>query len=766
MAFAKDFSYRGLTYTVLTESTCETKEGKWSSSEAGNDVSGDIVIPEIVYDGNTSYTVTKIGNKSFSYCKGITSVLLPSTISVIGESAFQGCSGLSSISIPSSIQYIYDWAFYSCYSLKQVEISDLEAWCKISIGSYGANPLSNGAALFLNDNLISELVVPSSVTSIKTNAFNGCKSLTAVVIPPSVVNIGYNAFENCSNLASVEIPNTVTSIGGFAFSGTGITSIQIPNSITKIGYETFSYCKKLASLVIPNSVTTIDVSAFENCINLKSVLIPESVVNIGSNVFSGCPLEFICSLATTPPTITSTSFPSNTNTILFVQNEAYKTSSIWKGFRNINVLNAGSDAGIRTFEHDGLMYEITSLDDYTCRVYGRNDSSNLDIIIPEKVEYRGRMLNVTEIKSCFLYDCKDINSLIISDKLKIAEAAILNSDIKSIEIISDSLSQLSAEYMSLFCNIGELVIESNSIPKLLIGSTIGELIIRPTAKTISEMSGNFIKRITIENDTTALIGTATGIACSVESVYIGRDISSNMFSDIVSLKNVVFGQYVTSVGANAFSGCSALNRVGAVDIGSWSQINFENKEANPISYTHSLYLNDDEVLELEVSDSITVIGSYAFSGLSNLVSIKFGKNLELVKSGAFDNCPSIKVVYSYNTTPPTMESGFDNDVYFDAVLCVPPMSLSAYESANVWKKFWEIKPISGYVGINDSKIENDVIVLTQNGEIVLRNVGENTCYIMTIDGSLVYKGYGDFRLKVEKGIYIVSIGKKVLKVVV
>jgi hypothetical protein len=37
---------------------------------------------------------------------------------------------------------------------------------------------------------------------------------------------------------------------------------------------------------------------------------------------------------------------------------------------------------------------------------------------------------------------------------------------------------------------------------------------------------------------------------------------------------------------------------------------------------------------------------------------------------------------------------------------------------------------------------------------------------MTIDGSLVYKGYGDFRLKVEKGIYIVSIGKKVLKVVV
>lgn len=66
------------------------------------------------------------------------------------------------------------------------------------------------------------LVIPSKlggcpVTTIGSNAFGNCYSLTAVTIPDGVTAIGSNAFGNCSSLTSVTIPSSVTTIGGSAF---------------------------------------------------------------------------------------------------------------------------------------------------------------------------------------------------------------------------------------------------------------------------------------------------------------------------------------------------------------------------------------------------------------------------------------------------------------------------------------------------------------------------------------------------------------------
>ena len=113
---------------------------------------------------------------------------------------------------------------------------------------------------------LSEIVIPSSVTSIGDSAFYGCSSLSEIVIPSSVTSIGKGAFVRCDSLSEIVIPSSVTSIGDSTFSYChSLSEIVIPSSVTSIGDSAFSFCSSLSEIVIPSSVTSIGDSAFYNC---------------------------------------------------------------------------------------------------------------------------------------------------------------------------------------------------------------------------------------------------------------------------------------------------------------------------------------------------------------------------------------------------------------------------------------------------------------------------------------------------------------------
>jgi len=78
--------------------------------------------------------------------------------------------------------------------------------------------------------------IPNSVTSIGTNAFYGCESLTNVIIGTNVTSIGNDAFVWCSGLTSVTIPDSVTKIGDYAFYDcSSLTNVTIGKGVTSIG---------------------------------------------------------------------------------------------------------------------------------------------------------------------------------------------------------------------------------------------------------------------------------------------------------------------------------------------------------------------------------------------------------------------------------------------------------------------------------------------------------------------------------------------------
>ncbi len=210
-------------------------------------------------------------------------------ITSIPDYAFYGQTGITSITIPDSVTSIGSSAFYKCSSLNAVYITDISKWCAIDFGDGYANPLEYAKKLYLNGELVTDLVIPEGVTSIGEWAFHCCTSLTSITIPEGVTSIDEGAFYNCSSLTSITIPDSVTSIGYEAFGYcTSLTSITIPEGVTSIGDDAFENCSSLTSITIPDSVTSIGDYAFGGCSILTSITIPDGVTSIGDYAFYDC----------------------------------------------------------------------------------------------------------------------------------------------------------------------------------------------------------------------------------------------------------------------------------------------------------------------------------------------------------------------------------------------------------------------------------------------------------------------------------------------
>lgn len=359
-------------YIANTELECAVNDDGYTCTVLGiGSFTGSVLnIPEYI----GSYKVTAIAENAFANCSFLTEINLPNTIKDIGTRAFYGCTGLTEFTLPESVKNIgvqifylaenlhtvyynctyadssnpflsYEhikkvvfggksipsYALYDCANIKEVIIKntvksigysafggsksfrdifyegDITGWCNISI-----NDMSQPYNLYINRMLVTDLVIPNSVTEIKSSAFEYCESLTSVTIPDSVAKIGNSAFYYCTSLVTVKIPASVTNIGGSAFEEcTLLSDITIPNSVTQLGSSVFDNCDSLVSITIPDSVismgsyvfysceslvsvqlsqylTTIPNYSFANCTSLISITIPSSTTIIESYAFNGC----------------------------------------------------------------------------------------------------------------------------------------------------------------------------------------------------------------------------------------------------------------------------------------------------------------------------------------------------------------------------------------------------------------------------------------------------------------------------------------------
>lgn len=224
--------------------------------------SGEINIPETVMFESVMYSVTSIGQYSFSECSDLSLVIIPISVTSIENYAFYECINLTTISIPNSVTSIGESAYFGCSSLASVTI-------------------------------------PSSVTSISEKVFSNCSSLISIIVEKG--NTIYDSRDNCNAIIETRtntliagcknsiVPNTVASIGQASFYRCGsLISIEIPNNVSNISSNAFEGCTSLESVSLSNSLTSIGESTFAECICLNIETLPNNITSIGKYAFGAC----------------------------------------------------------------------------------------------------------------------------------------------------------------------------------------------------------------------------------------------------------------------------------------------------------------------------------------------------------------------------------------------------------------------------------------------------------------------------------------------
>ena len=730
-----------------------TSEGKATVSVTAYTGNQPIVaIPShYTIDGKT-YTVTSLGRYTFDGCTSLTSIVIPNSVTSIGSYTFRGCSALTSVHI-SDLAAWCNIDFGIFYNPNAIKAPENRGVAKIPPGYYGfaTNPLTS--ALYLNGELVKNLVIPDGIKKIKSGAFYGYRGLESVEIPNSVTNIEEFAFSFCSGLTSVEISNSVTSIGTCAFEGcTGLTSIEIPGSVTSIGNEAFRGCTGLTSIEIPGSVTSIGRYAFDGCTGLKEVHISDIAAWCGIDFGSGSanPLCYAKNLYFNDELVTELVIPEG---IKEIRDYAFYG---FTGFTSIEIPNS-----------------VTSIEDYV--FYGC--SRLISIEIPN---------SVTEIGVCAFngtawYDNLPDGVVYAGNVLYKYKGTMLSNTSIAVKDGTVCIADSAFSYCT-----GLTAIEIPGSVTMIGNSAFFGC---KSLKDLRIEDGEGGLSLGYNRYNMASLGVGLFSACPLETLYLGRDLyyisdlnyGYSPFEYIETLTSITIGNNVTGFGRSLFRGCTGLTAVYISDLAAWCGIGFDDIYANPLYYAKKLYLNGELLTELvipegvewirryafsncssltsvEIPNSVTFIGQSAFEGCSSLTSAEIPNSVTEIGSKAFLGCTGLKEIYSLSAEPATIyDDTFDN---YSATLNVLLGSKSAYEKADYWKNFTNIVEIldKDLVFTITSEVDATVAVTGYTGNQTIVTIPSH----YTIDGkSYTVTSIGESAFNSCKGLKSIVIPNSV-----
>lgn len=686
-------------------------------------------------------SVTEIGASAFSGCTGLTSVRISARITSIGDSAFSGCSSLTTatfngdaptswgsgvfsgaasgftLKVPagnntwtSGSRYDSSAKTYGGYAMTTYAVTS--GWCGDNLQwSYYNRTLTISGTGDMYDydsfatpwvGTINSVVIGSGVTSIGSNAFNQ-ENISSVSIPDTVTRIGSYAFYYCQNLTSVTLPDSVTEIGAKAFSQCeALTSINIPAGVTQIPSYAFAYCTALTSVSIPDGLTQIGSYAFSDCRALTSITIPAGVTLIDSYAFASCSGLTSAHFRGAPPAIGYNAFQSCSKLTIYptadarpwVASELYdSTAGTWNGLPislssyllDSGTLDSGiawslSSTGILTFTGTGALKMPTGgwpWTGFSSMVYRIILSDGITVIGDDAFRGLANLGAVelpdtlTDIGAGAFADCPKLTKVVIPQAaMTIGSQAFANcTGLKTVQVDSwlceapkdafDGCTELENAYAFYATNIYYTL---EAVSKSVNPHSAKRTNVVFGTSTLVSCYDNGLCTVGIYNRSIGQLTEITGDIGSPTYLYIGNGIDligPGVFRGKTSLCAIRFPENDLTIRGNAFYGCGVEH----LDFGPYAYT----LESCCFSHCPNLESIDFGAADISMETVSTSTGatsyqSECFSWNAALTAIDFGTGCIKPGQDCFEECTALTAVHVTNNVV-TDANGSGKDMF-------------------------------------------------------------------------------------------------------
>ncbi len=580
----------------------------YSVRAANTSISGNIEIPQ-TYNGKP---VVVIQNSAFKDCSNVTSVLIPNSIKSIGINAFENCSNITETTIPEGVTLIGNNTFLGCEKLASVTF-------------------------------------PTSLENIGANAFAGCTSLTSIVLPKNIQEIGANAFANCSTLSTIEVFGDTPATLKTGVFPSSVSKIYVKPSLVATYKAAWAEYKDKIVGFTEHSITynlNGGTNSAKNISSFTKIDVPiklydptkENADFLGWYATSDFSGENVTEI-TTASNVTLYARWDRKMTITYVLNGGINSSAnlstITESMLPYSLMPASKQgyAFVGWFIDEGLSEQTTAISAFgDITIYAawewvdpnlvftlnsdgtaysvKAKSTNISGQISIPATFKGKPVN--EIEANAFENCSKITDIFFTSSIQtIGSSAFYNTEI---------ITYTNASSGANICEVKGLPVTSGSwkYAEKLDNSLI---IVKYLGSSSTVSVPNFLNEKIVKN------------------------IHSYCFSSKDKIQSITIPNSVISIGSGAFSGCNGLTKVNISDLAAWFNISFSSSASNPLYYAQHLYLNNTELTEITIPNSITKINNYALYGASSITSITIPSSVTSIGSYAFSNCSAMQRIF-------------------------------------------------------------------------------------------------------------------------
>ena len=515
------------------------------------------------------------------------------------------------------------------------------------------------------------------VTAIADDAFRNCSQLTSVTLPSTVRSIGQRAFRNCSSLSMVVLPDELEYIGKQAFANcVSLTSINLPHHLKTIDEYAFEECYLLASVHISSALNYVGPKAFHECNSLTEVHVDslEHWYGITFADASSNPLYFARRLMVDGVPVEHLVVPGTVDKVkdfAFVALKNLKSLVFEDGVQAVGRSAFAYCPGLQTISFPNSVTSINGTAFYSC-----SDLQSLQL--PD---------GLVTIGANAFAECSGLTQLLLPSSLQtIGSSAFKACAALTNVTFTRSLQRVGSDAFEGCTSLSRVTIsDMNSWCRIAFGNEYANPLRLAHHLYLDDWE---VHDLDIPSSVTAINPYAFSGASFITSLTMGdqvKSVGTNAFGQCKTLTDVTLGKGVKTLGSRAFSYCYGLERVVTPDV-------------------------------------IEAIGDSAFYFCSALEHVTLGRNLASLGRMAFYFCDAVDTIVCRAQEPPhtTSQSCFS---YYKSQLLVPKGSESSYKTADVWKKFTQVKGIDmvydihgdvngdGELGIADINALIDVILV-------------------------------------------------------